>query len=55
MADYARQRKILAEIAVGKTSLKMSDGTIRKFKSKKARSNFERIAQAFKHGWTPDK
>jgi hypothetical protein len=31
----------------------MSDGTVRHFKSKKARDNFERVAQAYKHGWRP--
>lgn len=31
----------------------MSSGKIRKFKSQKARDNFERIAQAVKHGWKP--
>ena len=31
----------------------MSNGTIRKFKSKKARDNYERVAQAIKHGWKP--
>uniref|UniRef100_A0A6M3K8C4 Uncharacterized protein n=1 Tax=viral metagenome TaxID=1070528 RepID=A0A6M3K8C4_9ZZZZ len=34
---------------IGKKSLKMSDGTIRHFKSEKARDNFERIARAIKH------
>ena len=40
---------------VGKTSLRMSDGTVRKFKSKKARDDFERVAKAVKHGWKPKK
>ena len=31
----------------------MSDGSIRKFRSRKARDNFERIAEAVKHGWKP--
>ena len=31
--------------------LKMSDGSIRKFKSSRARASFERAAQAVKHGW----
>jgi hypothetical protein len=38
---------------VGKNKLRMSSGKIRKFKSKKARDNFERVAQAVKHGWKP--
>jgi hypothetical protein len=38
---------------VGKTGLKMSSGEIRHFKSEKARNNFERVAQAYKHGWRP--
>lgn len=38
---------------VGKKGLKMSSGEIRKFKSQKARDNFERVAQAYKHGWRP--
>lgn len=40
---------------IGKNKLKMSSGKIRKFKSEKARNNFERVAQAFKHGWRPKK
>lgn len=35
--------------------LKMSDGSVRHFKSSKARDNFERVAQAVKHGWKPSK
>jgi hypothetical protein len=38
---------------IGKTKLRMSDGTIRKFGSKKKRDNFERVAEAYKHGWKP--
>ena len=38
---------------VGKDKLKMSSGEVRKFKSEKARDNFERVAQAVKHGWKP--
>jgi hypothetical protein len=33
--------------------LRMSSGEVRKFKSKKKRANFERVAQAYKHGWRP--
>jgi hypothetical protein len=40
---------------VGKNKLKMSSGEVRKFKSKGARDRFERVAEAVKHGWTPDK
>jgi len=40
---------------IGKNKLKMSNGTIRTFKSEKARNNFERVAQAVKHGWKPKK
>ena len=40
---------------IGKTKLKMSDGSIRTFKSETARNNFEKVAQAVKHGWTPTK
>lgn len=40
---------------IGKTGLKMSDGSIRHFKSQKARDNFERVAQAVKHGWKKTK
>ena len=36
---------------IGRTKLKMGDGTIRKFKSEKARDNFEKVARAYKHGW----
>ena len=35
--------------------LKMSSGEIRKFKSAKKRSNFERMAKAYKSGWRPTK
>lgn len=35
--------------------LRMSSGKIRHFKSAKARANFERVAQAVKHGWKPTK
>jgi len=34
---------------IGRTGLRMSDGSIRNFKSQKARDNFERVAQAVKH------
>jgi hypothetical protein len=40
---------------VGRTGLKMSSGKIRRFKSPKKRANFERVAQAYKHGWRPRK
>lgn len=40
---------------IGKTKLRMSNGKVRKFKSEKARNNFERVAQAVKHGWKPKK
>ena len=40
---------------VGKKSLKMSDGSIRKFKSAKKRDNFEKVARAVKHGFKPGK
>ena len=33
--------------------LKMSSGEIRQFKSAKKRDNFEKVAQAYKHGWKP--
>jgi len=38
---------------IGDNKLKMSSGEVRKFKSEKARNNFERVAQAVKHGWKP--
>lgn len=40
---------------IGKRKLKMSSGEIRTFKSQKKRNNFERVAQAYKHGWRPEK
>ena len=40
---------------IGKNKLKMSNGTVRTFKSKKARDNFEKVAKAVKHGWKPKK
>lgn len=36
---------------IGKNKLKMSDGTVKTFKSEKARDNFERVASAYSHGW----
>lgn len=38
---------------IGSKKLRMSDGTVRKFKSKKKRDNFEKVARAYKHGWKP--
>ena len=38
---------------IGKRKLKMSSGKIRTFKSQKKRDDFERVAQAIKHGWKP--
>jgi hypothetical protein len=38
---------------VGKTGLKLSSGKVVQFKSKAKRANFERVAQAVKHGWKP--
>ncbi len=38
---------------VGKTALKMSSGEVRHFGSESKRNNFERVAQAYKHGWRP--
>ena len=38
---------------VGKNKLKMSDGSVRTFKSQAARDRFEKVAQAVKHGWKP--
>lgn len=38
---------------IGKNKLKMSSGKVRTFKSEQARNNFERVAQAVKHGWKP--
>lgn len=35
--------------------LKLSSGKIIKFKSEKKRANYERFAQAVKHGWKSDK
>ena len=40
---------------VGKKKLKMSSGEVRKFGSEKKRDNFEKYAQAVKHGWKPSK
>lgn len=40
---------------IGKSKLKLSSGAIRTFKSQKARDEYERVAQAIKHGWKPTK
>jgi hypothetical protein len=33
--------------------LRKSSGKVIKFKSAKKRANWERVAQAYKHGWKP--
>jgi hypothetical protein len=38
---------------VGKDKLRMSSGEVRKFGSQKKRDNFERVAEAVKHGFKP--
>ena len=38
---------------IGKNKLRMGSGEVRNFKSEKARDNFERMSQAYKHGWRP--
>lgn len=38
---------------IGKRKLRMSNGKVRTFKSKRARDRFERVARAIKHGWKP--
>ncbi len=38
---------------VGKRSLRMTNGSVRTFRSAKARDRFERVAEAVKHGWKP--
>lgn len=38
---------------IGKRKLRMSNGTVRAFRSQRARDNFERVARADKHGWRP--
>lgn len=40
---------------IGKKKLKMSDGSIRTFKSEAARDRFEKVARAIKRGWKPKK
>jgi len=40
---------------IGKNKLKMSNGSIRTFKSQGARDRFEKVAEAIKHGWKPKK
>lgn len=38
---------------IGSRKLKMSDGSVRTFKSSGARDRFEKVALAVKHGWKP--
>lgn len=38
---------------IGKDKLKMSSGEVRKFGSEEKRDNFEKVAEAYKHGWKP--
>ena len=38
---------------IGKNKLRMSSGEVRTFRSETARNNFERVAEAYKHGWKP--
>lgn len=40
---------------IGKLKIRMSDGSIRTFKSSMAREHFERMAEAVKHGFKPTK
>lgn len=40
---------------IGKRELKMSSGEIRKFDSEKKRNDFEKVAEAYKHGWKSKK
>lgn len=40
---------------IGKRKLRMSSGEVRSFRSGAARDNFERVAEAYKHGWRPSK
>lgn len=40
---------------IGKTKLRMSDGSVRSFKSEAARDKFEKVAAAVKHGFKPTK
>ena len=35
--------------------LKLKSGKIIKFRSAKKRANYEKVAQAIKHGWKPKK
>lgn len=39
------------EMKIGRKSLRMSNGTIRHFRSKRARDRFEKVARAYAHGW----
>ena len=38
---------------IGDLGLRMSDGEVKMFKTKAKRDNFEKVAQAYKHGWNP--
>ncbi len=38
---------------VGKRGLRMSSGEVKHFASETKRDNFERVAQAYRHGWSP--
>jgi hypothetical protein len=40
---------------VGDKGLRMSSGEVRHFGSEKKRDNFERVAEAVKHGFKPNK
>ena len=35
--------------------LKLRSGKVIQFRSARARANFERMAQAYRHGWRPTK
>ncbi len=43
------------KMKIGKTKLRMSSGEVRKFKNQGARDRFEKVAQAVKHGFVPNK
>jgi len=38
---------------IGKRKLRLSSGKVITFKSARKRANWERVAQAYKHGWRP--
>jgi len=50
---FCGSERLGVAMKVGKRGMKMSDGSVRQFKSAAARARFEKVSQAVKHGFKP--